>query len=328
MSFSFRSLFQRDAGSSEPGQGASQHFTRPHQSMAGATSPSLPHMQASTSMQPSPGASPFQIGGSPLFKTAGSENIAAPPINSTMGMSPFSIAGATPTNAPLTVGDVINQLPPEVVRAGALPLEQPLSLPTSLLENALRSGQAALPVFELYRVCPALFQVPISPQDPRLVPLPASKLPGLIAQAREGQGGVSAPAAAVPSAPSPFSFGQPTPSTAASPFQMITLWHGTAGGITFCCCPCVTTGIHQRLIHAQTSGEQCSSGCYARGRTSNAVRIAFRCCNERSITTGRVGDRLHTAAAAIIRSCSAGIGYFSFRYCQIGIRRRAERLQR
>jgi len=171
-------------------------------------------------MQPSPGASPFQIGGSPLFKTAGSENIAAPPINSTMGMSPFSIAGATPTNAPLTVGDVINQLPPEVVRAGALPLEQPLSLPPSLLENALRSGQAALPVFELYRVCPALFQVPISPQDPRLVPLPAAKLPGLIAQAREGQGGANAPAAAVSSAPSPFSFGQPTPSTAASPFQM------------------------------------------------------------------------------------------------------------
>ncbi len=220
MSFSFRSLFQRDAGSGEPGQGASQHFTRPHQSMAGATSPSLPHMQASTSMQPSPGASPFQIGGSPLFKTAGSENIAAPPINSTMGMSPFSIAGATPTNAPLTVGDVINQLPPEVVRAGALPLEQPLSLPPSLLENALRSGQAALPVFELYRVCPALFQVPISPQDPRLVPLPAAKLPGLIAQAREGQGGANAPAAAASSAPSPFSFGQPTPSTSATPFQM------------------------------------------------------------------------------------------------------------
>ena len=220
MSFSFRSLFQRDAGSSEPGQGASQHFARPHQSMAGATSPSHPHMQVSTSMQPSPGASPFQIGGSPLFKIAGNENIAAPPINSSMGMSPFSIAGATPTNAPLTVGDVINQLPPEVVRTGALPLEQPLSLPPSLLENALRSGQAALPVFELYRVCPALFQVPISPQDPRLVPLPAAKLPGLIAQAREGQGGANAPAAAAPAAPSPFSSGQPAPSTAASPFQM------------------------------------------------------------------------------------------------------------
>ncbi|MFC5455590.1 hypothetical protein [Prosthecobacter fluviatilis] len=81
-------------------------------------------------------------------------------------MSPFSVIGATPTNTPLTVGDVINQLPAEVVRMGALPAEQPLSLPPALLENALRSGQAALPVFELYRVCPALFQVPISPPGP------------------------------------------------------------------------------------------------------------------------------------------------------------------
>ncbi|MDZ4405906.1 hypothetical protein [Prosthecobacter sp.] len=178
-------------------------------------------MQAPSTLQPPTGASPFQIGGNPLFKTAGNEPIAAPPINSAMGMSPFSIAGATPTNAPLTVGDVINQLPPEVVRAGALPLEQPLSLPPMLLENALRSGQAALPVFELYRVCPALFQVPISPQDPRLVPLPAAKLPGLIAQAREGQGAAE-PAAPVPSSPSPFSFAQPAspPAPAASPFQI------------------------------------------------------------------------------------------------------------
>ena len=54
-------------------------------------------------------------------------------------MSPFSVIGATPTNSPLTVGDVINQLPAEVVRMGALPPEQPLSLPPALLENALRS---------------------------------------------------------------------------------------------------------------------------------------------------------------------------------------------
>lgn len=179
-------------------------------------------MQASPPQQFPAGASPFQIGGSPLFKTAGNEPTSAPPINSAAGMSPFSVIGATPTNSPLTVGDVINQLPPEVVRMGALPMEQPLSLPPSLLENALRSGQAALPVFELYRVCPALFQVPISPQDPRLVVLPAAKLPGLIAQAREGHG--AAPAPAVAPSPSPFSFSQPaTPAPQApvgSPFQM------------------------------------------------------------------------------------------------------------
>jgi hypothetical protein len=222
MSFSFRSLFQRDPGSDEPGPNAPQHFARAHShGMAGASSNSLPPMQASPTLQPSSGASPFQIGGNPLFKIAGNESISAPPINSAMGMSPFSVAGATPTNAPLTVGDVINQLPPELVRAGALPAEQPLSLPPALLENALRSGQAALPVFELYRVCPALFQMPISPQDPRLVALPAAKLPGLIAQAREGHAAAPAPDAV--SAPSPFSISQaatPPHAPANSPFQM------------------------------------------------------------------------------------------------------------
>ncbi len=168
--------------------------------------------------------SPFKVGGSPLFKTVGNEAVAAPPINSATGMSPFSVAGATPTNAPLTVGDVIHQLPPEMVRAGAVPAEQPLSLPPVLLENALRSGQAALPVFELYRVCPALFQVPVSPQDPRLVPLPAVKLPGLVAKALEGQqAGDMANAPVQPSSPaaSPFAMAQPaSAAAAAAPFQM------------------------------------------------------------------------------------------------------------
>ncbi len=223
MSFSLRGLFQRGAGSNEPGQNAPQYFAGAHpQRVAGPGTNSPSSMQASPPQQFPAGASPFQIGGSPLFKTAGNEPISAPPINSATGISPFSVIGATPTNSPLTVGDVINQLPAEVVRMGALPMEQPLSLPPALLENALRSGQAALPVFELYRVCPALFQVPISPQDPRLVALPAAKLPGLIAQAREGHGAAPAPAAA-PS-PSPFSFGQPaTPAPqapAGSPFQM------------------------------------------------------------------------------------------------------------
>jgi|GEM_PF-7112664 len=213
-------MFQRGAGSDEPGQGAAPHFARSHPGMAGATAPSQPFMQASFTQQPPAGSSPFQLGGSPLFKTASQEPIAASPINSPQGMSPFSVAGATPTNAPLTVGDVINQMPHEVVRAGALPAEQPLSLPPVLLENALRSGAAALPLFELYRVCPALFQVPISPQDPRFVPLPAAKLPGLIAQARGGQGAAPAPAQAASSSPSPFSITAAAPAPAPSPFQM------------------------------------------------------------------------------------------------------------
>lgn len=198
------------------------YFPGPHPSMPGAAHPSYPPMQAHPPVSASAGASPFQIGASPLFKTAGNEPVAAPPINSSAGMSPFNIAGATPTNAPLTVGDVIHQLPPELVRAGALPAEQPLSLPPTLLENALRSGQAALPVFELYRVCPALFQTPISPQDPRQVALPAAKLPGLIAKAREAQPGGDVAPPSMPGLPaSPFGkapSGPPPPPV--TPFQM------------------------------------------------------------------------------------------------------------
>lgn len=125
----------------------------------------------------------------------------------------------------------MTQIPPEIARAGALPAEHPLSLPPALLESALRSGEPALPLFELYRVCPKLFQTPVSPQDPRLVKLPAAKLPGLIARTREGQGAEAAnapaPASAAP-AESPFALAQPSamppapfPAAApATPFQM------------------------------------------------------------------------------------------------------------
>lgn len=217
MSFSFRSLFQRDAASEERGQIAAPVFGMAHQGTAGSRPVNM-STQTATLMQPPAGASPFQLGGNPLFRTASNESVSAPPINSAQGMSPFNVVGATPTNAPLTVGDVISHLPPEVVRGGAVPVEQPLALPPTLLENALRSGQPALPLFELYRVCPALFQTPISPQDPRMVPLPASKLPSLIAKAREEHdsgGQMPQPGAPMQGMPGSSTNGQPP-----SPFQM------------------------------------------------------------------------------------------------------------
>lgn len=230
MSFLFRSLFQGGAGSAEPGPGQ-QPFVSSHPGMMGAASSSHPLMQSSApSFSQSPADSPFKMSGAPLFKTAGNEAVAAPPINSAVGMSPFSVQGAASTSFPLTVGDVMTQIPPEIARAGALPAEHPLSLPPALLESALRSGEPALPLFELYRVCPKLFQTPVSPQDPRLVKLPAAKLPGLIARTREGLGAeaANAPASAAP-AESPFAFAPqaaaqpPAPFPAAAPvpqFQM------------------------------------------------------------------------------------------------------------
>ncbi|MES2738791.1 MAG: hypothetical protein V4672_20910 [Verrucomicrobiota bacterium] len=129
------------------------------------------------------------------------ETMQAAPIQA----SPFAAQGAASGNALLTVGDVLPQLPPDIVRLNALSPDQPVAVSAQVLDAALRSGQAALPIFEIYRVCPALFQTPVSPQDPRLVPLPASKLPRLIASAQQA----GAPASAQPS---PFAAAQPVTS--------------------------------------------------------------------------------------------------------------------
>lgn len=166
-------------------------------------------MQA-TMAQPS--ASPFQMAGSPLFRTSAGESIEAPPINAPSGLSPFGMASAAPTNMPLTVGDVIHLLPPELVRGGSVSPEQPLTLQPALLENALRSGQPSVPVFEIYRVCPALFQGPVSPQDPRTVALPVAKLSALIAGTR-----TSAPALPVAVQASPFAAAEPSRAPSAPP---------------------------------------------------------------------------------------------------------------
>ncbi len=166
-------------------------------------------MQATMAQPP---ASPFQMAGSPLFRTSAGESIEAPPINAPSGLSPFGMASAAPTNMPLTVGDVIHLLPPELVRGGSVSPEQPLTLQPALLENALRSGQPSVPVFEIYRVCPALFQGPVSPQDPRTVALPVAKLSALIAGTR-----TSAPALPAAAQASPFAAAEPSRPPTAPP---------------------------------------------------------------------------------------------------------------
>jgi len=170
------------------------------------------HPMQSISAPPLNAVSPF---GAPLFKTASGESLQAQPLQG----SPFSAASNQGTGSPLTVGDVLPQLPPDVVRVGALPPEHPVAISPQVLDAALRSGQAALPIFEIYRVCPALFQSTISPQDPRLIPLPASKLPRLIAAsalqpaspAAFAQNGAipASPFGLAPAAVNPFA-GEPT----------------------------------------------------------------------------------------------------------------------
>ncbi len=185
MSFSFRSMFQGTADPNQQGD-ATAMATQGGQ----AFTPAVPAMM-SVSSPPLNASSPF---GAPMFKVAPGE---APLPSSS---SPFAVMSSQDTSAPLTVGDVLPQLPPEVARGGALPAEQPVAISSQVLDEALRSGRAAVPLFEIYRVCPALFQTPISPQDPRIVPLPASKLPRLIA-ASQSSGGTEPTAARTQASP-------------------------------------------------------------------------------------------------------------------------------
>ena len=155
-----------------------------------------------------PPATPFA--GS-LFKSRDEGQFDGPPVQPQHGGSPFASPGATPPPT-LTVGDVLAQLPPDLVRANYLPADQPISIPQPLMDAALSNGQAAIPIFEIYRVCPALFQVPISPQDTRMVPLPAGKLPTMIA-ASQSAGRAPTPFGQMPASP----FGAPVQSPFGAP---------------------------------------------------------------------------------------------------------------
>lgn len=174
-----------------------------------APNPGAPGQEVPASpAQPQPPVNAAGMGFSPatpLFKPLAGESVQPAAVS----MSPFGAQSLASTGAPLTVGDVLPQLPPELVRANALSPDQPVAVSPQVLDAALKSGQAALPIFEIFRVCPALFQVPVAPQDPRMVPLPASKLPRLIASAQQA-GGAGQP----PTQPQPFS-------VPASPFASV-----------------------------------------------------------------------------------------------------------
>lgn len=162
-----------------------------------------------------PGANGGGFGGT-LFRTLEPDASQGEPVAPRSGGSPFSPFGSAESTM-LTVGDLLPQLPPEVARAnGAMP-DQPISISPDALESAISSGQLAVPLFEVFRACPALFQGPVSPHDPRMVQLPRGKLPSMIAShtsALRPQG------VAPDSRQSPFSQAQPPgmPSAAPSPF--------------------------------------------------------------------------------------------------------------
>lgn len=213
MSFSLRSMFNKN----EPkGSGAVAATFAP--ASLDLTLPTYQPPDSAMSPSGTPSSpSPF---GASLFRTLGNEESMSAPLSFVPGQSPFH--SPAPSGAvSLTVADVLPQIPPEMARATSIPQDQPVQISPQILNQALSSGQLAVPLFEIYRVCPGIFQTPVSPDDSRLVRLPAAKLPALISGAMPSE-----PATApVPVPTSPFESlfsappAQPAPSP--SPFQSL-----------------------------------------------------------------------------------------------------------
>ncbi|MEI6536647.1 MAG: hypothetical protein WCN98_14980, partial [Verrucomicrobiaceae bacterium] len=209
MGFSLRSFFGK--GSSSHGSAGAPTATMP---------PPVSNPAPESPFQPAVGESPFA--NALLFKTSSSSETLGQPVQAAP-FSPFAPAGTNPSSG-LTVGDLLPGLPMDVSRNSSLSPLQPIVLPEAILESALRSGRATVPIFELFRACPAMFQMPVSPHDPREVPLPMGKITHLLSPQ-----GIS-PNAGMTSAqqnnPSLFGFGahlaaaQNSPLTKTSPFGM------------------------------------------------------------------------------------------------------------
>lgn len=206
MGFSFRSFF---------GKGGSSHGTA----------------EAPTSTMPPPAnmnvpASPFQMShaasdspfaNSLLFKTHSANEALGQPVQAAP-FNPFAPAGAG-ASAGLTVGDILPVLPRDVSKNPDLPPLQTITLPAAVMENALRGGRGTVPIYEIYRACPTLFQMPVSPHDPREVTVPPEKISQMLS-AKSHQSNHDTP----PASSNPFGFGahltasQQAPVTPVLPF--------------------------------------------------------------------------------------------------------------
>lgn len=213
MSFSLRSMFNKN----EPkGSGAVSATFAP-----ASLDLTLPiHPPPDSVMSPSGTPSSPSPYGAPLFRTLGDDGSSGEPLGFVPGQSPFQSHAPSGVVA-LTVADVLPQIPPEMARATSIPQDQPVQISPQILNQALSSGQLAVPLFEIYRVCPGIFQTPVSPDDSRMVRLPAAKLPALISGAMPSE----TPAAPAPTPASPFESlfsAPPTHSTPVpSPFQSL-----------------------------------------------------------------------------------------------------------
>jgi len=207
MAFTIRNMFSSGdtpeggaAFNAHPGQEAPpQGFGASPFAMAGGASDGA-RMDAPTNL------GGFVNPGVPVFKPISEEPFRTGALEArpSGGGSPFLSMG---DQAPqLVVADILPSLPPDVARGNGAPMDQAVHLAPAIIEAAKQDGSHSVALFEVFRVCPALFQVPVSPADPRRVRIP--KLAGPSSAS-------AAPAPAVP-APSPFAMAAQPPSP--SPF--------------------------------------------------------------------------------------------------------------
>jgi hypothetical protein len=145
----------------------------------------MPPNQAPPSSQPAASTAEPGFANSMLFKTAAVES----PTGAPVAPNPFALPQDAAAVPGLTVGDLLPGLPSDVAKNPGLSPDQALTLPDAVLESALRSGRASIPLFELFRACPMMFLGPVGPHDPREVPLPPHKIASLI----PGSGTTNAP---------------------------------------------------------------------------------------------------------------------------------------
>lgn len=152
---------------------------------------------------PKDGTSDPPFASSLLFKTT-SPGV---PLGQPVAQGPFAPAGNS-----LTAGDLLPGIPQDVAKNPAPPADLPVVISDRVIESALRSGRASLPIFEVFSACPELFQQPVGPHDPREIPLPPQKI-GLLLHGRNG---------GPPPLPAPVGLADPPREpAAASPFSLV-----------------------------------------------------------------------------------------------------------
>jgi|GEM_PF-5458190 len=103
----------------------------------------------------------------------------------TTNSGPVSVSSAE--TSPLTIGDMLSVLPADCLAEVVPDPFSPLPFSRDTIEKALKSGEASLPLYEVYMACPDLFRNAVPIQDTRKIHLPPDKIVKLLAAGSTAQ---------------------------------------------------------------------------------------------------------------------------------------------